>query len=282
MSETLSFVEPDGTETVLPVTRGIGGRFMPPVAMFDDPVPSSDGTRLRALRFDARTVIVPIWLESADLESHRAVLRDWARRLNPRRGDGRLRVAVDGTVRELTVRYREGFGLEENYFHFTETKLAFYAPDPYWRDVTPTQMTFGIGATQPGFLPLPHATTGSFLTLGASTIALSQSVPNLGDVEAWPVWTITGPALSVTVRNVNTGQELTLTGTLGAGEVAIVDTRPGVKSVRIGGVSRFDVLSAASVLWALQPGANAVAITLPGATASSTVTMAFVSRWLAP
>lgn len=282
MSETFSFIEPDGTATLLPVSRSMSGRFMPPVALYDDPVPSADGTRLRALRFDARTVVVPIWIESADIFAHRAALRDWARRLNPRRGDGKLRVAIGSTIRDLIVRYREGFALEESYPHFIETSLAFYAADPYWADSVSTSQSFGIGATQPGFLPLPHATTGSFITLGASTVSLAQAVVNAGDVEAWPVWTITGPATSATITNSSTGQELMFTAALLAGESVIIDTRPGIKSVRKAGVNRFDTLSAASVLWALQPGTNTVTITLPNATGASSITMSYAARWLAP
>lgn len=282
MTELLTFVEPGGVETELPTTRGLSGRFVPPVMLIDQPVPSSDGTRLRALRFDARNVIIPVWFESVSLDAHRELLRAWSRRLNPRRGGGKLRARTGAVMRELGVRFVAGLGDDESYPHFTEAKLLFHAADPYWYDVDYTVQTFGVGGVAEPFFALPDPTSGSFLTLATSTIALTQAVDNNGDVETWPLWTITGPAASVMVRNVSTGQELTIVVALLDGEVVTIDTRPGVKAITKNGVNRFDMLGSLSALWSLQPGVNVVQVELPLASAASAVRLSYAGRWLSP
>lgn len=281
-TETLSFIDPDGVETVMPTTRGLSGRLMPPVGITEAALPTADGSRLRAVRFGARQVAIPLWLESADLGAHRVLLRDWARRLNPRRGDGRLRAAIGGTVRELTVRYVGGFGLDESYPHFTEASLLFTAPDPYWYDAEPQAVRFAIASSPPVFFPLPNGDSGSFLTLAPSTISLAQDVTNPGDVEAWPVWTVYGPADNVRIQNTTTGEAVFFDETLAADEVLTIDTRPGAKRVAKDGVNRFDGLTADSVLWAIGVGGAAVNVQMPGATVGSSVDLSYALRWLSP
>jgi len=309
VTEVLTFIDPDGVETVVPTTRGLSGRLMPPVGTTEAALPSADGSRLRAVRFGSRQVVVPIWLESPDLGAHRQLLRDWARRLNPRRGDSRLRVAIGAstftygdeglvvggpssapstagtftaTVRELTVRYVGGFGLDESYPHFTEASLLFTAPDPWWYDAEPQVVQFAIAATPPPFFPIPNADSGSFLTLAASTISLAQDVTNYGDAEAWPVWTVYGPADNVRIQNTTTGQALFFDEALASDEVLVIDTRPGVKSVTKDGVNRFDGLTQDSVLWAIGTGGAAVNVQMPGATVQSSARLSYALRWLSP
>jgi hypothetical protein len=110
-------------------------------------------------------------------------------------------------------------------------------------------------------------------------------VTNAGDVEAWPVWTITGPGSGIVLRNLTTGQSMDFgVGALAAGNTVVVDTRPGAKTaVANGSINVFPFLSAASVLWSLQRGANAVRLEMSGAIAgASGLSLAYRPRYLSP
>src|SRR5690606_30720906 len=74
--------------------------------------------------------------------------------------------------------------------------------------------------------PFPQVSSGQ--VLGETTLT------NPGDVEAWPTWTITGPASLVTITHLDTGEEFAVDpgadgidhGPLLEGEQVVVTTDP--------------------------------------------------------
>lgn len=74
---------------------------------------------------------------------------------------------------------------------------------------------------------------GAFVNPGGFMI-----VNNLGDVNAWPVLSLTGPVDNAVISNDNTGQAFTVTSTIPAGQTIKIDSRTGTitpSSYRIAG-----------------------------------------------
>jgi phage-related protein len=287
--EVLSWVDPAGVVTVLTdqpdieVEWGLLGRFMPPSAMVEDDAPGQAGSLLRQVRVRPREVTLPVTVFGADFTELRTRMRSWLRLFDPTRGDGRLRAtAPDGAVRELTCRYTTGLeGLEtfEHGFGHARMVLVLRAHDPFWYDTAPQSQTYTTGA-QPVFFSDPFFGSPK---LASDTILGTQTVSNGGDVEAWPVWTVHGPASSITLSNDTTGQTVDLPVTLTAAQTVVIDTRPFRKTVlRDDGTNLYGSLSNTSSLWSLPTGDSTVTISLPGATSESYVTLVYARRWLSP
>jgi phage-related protein len=286
MAEQLWWVDPSGTEYPLidpPRTALLYGRtgiFMPPMSHIEDPVPLMPGARLRRVQVGVRELDIPVQITSADAAALRQDVRAWLRRLDPQRGDGKLKSqAADGTYREIVCRYADGMQGEESDGpsgpYWLTAVWAFRAVDPYWQDAADTTLTFttsSVGA----FLAAPIFP----LRIAASNVIGTSVVTNDGDAEAWPVWTITGPATSVTLTNQTTGAQLTLTTSIGVAEQVVIDTRPFVKTVKKGAANLYGSLDPASTLWQLQPGQNTVSVSTAGSTSATVATLAYRRKWL--
>lgn len=282
--EILAWVDPAGVVTVLSdqpdleVGWDIRGRFMPPIAFIEEDVPAQDGSRLREVRVRPRDVAFPLEVVAATQAALRARLRQVLHLFDPVRGEGRLRITdFDGVMRDLYCHYSSGLEIEESFSAVAgnqRTVVVLRAVDPYWYDTVPQSVTYRSAAPRPFFPLFP-------LRLSSDTILGSSTVVNDGDVSVFPVWTIHGPATSVTLRNVSTGQVLTLQAPLSDTQSVVIDTRPGRRTVRRNdGTNLFGQLADnARALWLLQPGATEVSVELPGATALSYITLTYSRRW---
>ena len=108
------------------------------------------------------------------------------------------------------------------------------------------------------------------------------TVTNTGDVEAYPIWEVTGPG-TPTLANLTTGRSFGLATPLTAGETVTVDTRPTRQSVvDSAGRNRWPDLVTTSPrqLWPLAAGRNALDLRLAGAGPTSTVILTYMRRWL--
>lgn len=115
------------------------------------------------------------------------------------------------------------------------------------------------------------------------------------DVDAWPVWRITGPlgqqdagqpVVPLRLANRTTGQQLTLSYGIPAGRTVVIDTRPGVKAVYLEnldgtrGENLWPHLAGPASLWQLVPGENVISLTATGASEESAVTLTYQPRHL--
>jgi hypothetical protein len=280
----LTFIDPDGTEHVLTtdvdvdVEFGVEGRFMPPVESVLERVPRQPGARRRQTQFGVREVVLPLEVFGGSEVGLRTRLRELVRAFDPTRGDGILRsTAPDGSVRQVTCRYSAGMEVVEGLDllgNVQRAAIVLEAVDPFWYDTATSALT--IGPTQAAFFPILP------LRLSGSEVYADTDIVNDGDAEAWPAWTVTGPGNDPILRNLTTGEAIDLTGvSLGAGEQILIDTAPGVKTVRTGdGRNLFGDMTPASVLWALAPGRNSVRLELSGATAGTSFALSWRRRWL--
>lgn len=283
MAETVEWIDASGTPSVLEVEWDVQGRFAPPIAMEEEGVPGQPGTLLRSVRHLPRDFSLPLWITAASEAALRTALRELIATMDPIRGAGTVRVTgPGGDQREIVCHYRGGLEMSERLGNTSGPLLqrgiaTFRAHDPYWQDTTDTSAgPWEIGTAPGSFFPFFP------LRLSSSEIFAADTVINLGDVDAWPVWTITGPGSAISLYNVTTGKLLTLNATITAGSSVVIDTRPGHKTVtRSDGVNLYSSLSSVSNLWPLQPGANQIQIEMGGAAADvSSVSLLRRHRYL--
>jgi len=246
-----------------------------------DPLPRG-GESLRFIRAQAGRLTWPLHINGDNASGEvssirfqdrwRAIRRAFTMTLH-RSTPGVLRVTwADGTVREIDCYYEEGFGGAGGENHiYANPVLTLYCPDGYWRD--PVQIvesrSFQVGAS---FLaPFPTVSQGQ--VLGSSTI------DNPGDVDAWPTWTITGPADVVTATNLTTGHSFMVSKSISAGQLIIITTdRPTVR-----GPLAENLISTLNLpdayLWPLQPGLNSVDFAVAGAGTGTAIQLAFNARY---
>ena len=281
MPEVIEWIDPDGGTTVLEVEWATRGRGLPPVVLRDEEVPGHPGTVLREVEHGPRELVLPVWLSATGEAELRERIRDLARAMDPRRGEGRLRVTGPaGDQRELRCRVTAGLELDEVLGDTAgstvqRVPLVLRATDPYWYATSDTVTPDFEAGQAAGWFPFFP------LRLASSEVFADRTVDNVGDVDAWPVWTVTGPGAGLALRNLTTGLALELDYSLGAGETVTIDTRLGVKSVTRGdGLNLFEHLSTTSALWPLAPGPNAIRVELNAVGPSSRVRLAWRPRYL--
>lgn len=278
MAETLEFVNAAGAVLSLSSGNiqwmyGIDGRGMSPVSFEETPNRIGSGSVLTELRADARTVMIPLSITG----DTRTVLRDASRLLNPTLGDGRLVSQVDAEdERELVCRYVGGLQWAEDMRYGMKQVASFRAFDPFWQDTEDANFAYARNNIEP-WLPFPP------VQAVADDFFAEDNLNNSGDVEAWPVWTITGPTTEVTLTNLTTGRALKIVVALTEVETLIVDTRPSSKTVvDQSGANRFATLdSEVDDLFPFAPGTNALNIAVTGGDdATTNVALAWRRRWL--
>ncbi len=279
--ERVVWIEPDGSMSVLSVEWRASGRFAPAQEREEDTVPGEPGSRLRAVRHTAREFSLGLWITGTDETDLRTQMRDLVYRMDPVRGDGRIRVtAPGGDEREITCRTTGGLEMSEVLGDTSgptvqRAAVLFRAADPYWSATADVVTTYTTSATPPSFFPFFP------LRLASSEAFIDTTVTNSGDVATWPVWRVYGPGSALVLRNLSTGEVLQLAVTLTAGEYVVIDTRPGQKTVtKNDGTNLFPSLTATSVLWALQRGPTLLRVEMTGTTSASTVQLTYRPRYL--
>jgi hypothetical protein len=285
--DAYSWLDPLGVETVLSnpptlaVLAGPTGLDLPPASLIEEEVPFQPGARERTAKILPRNVELPLEVAGADRAAFRALIRTLAYALSPARGAGKLRVRIaGGAARDLTCRCLSGFegdeGLQAGVDTWRDSLLHFRATDPYWYDTAPQLVPFGAGAGAALFFPFFP------IRLLPNAILADVVVTNPGDVEAWPIWHITGPGSTIvlTLTQGTTTQSLELDTTLLGGETITVDTRPGAKTITSGtGASLWATLAPLSALWALPSGASTVRVGMAGSTSASSVLLDYTPRY---
>jgi len=143
--------------------------------------------------------------------------------------------------------------------------LKLYAPDPWWYGEQKS-LDVGLG-TGTAFFPIPPINLAPATVQGRFTVDLTDS-----DTLVYPQWVVTGPGSSLTLTNITTGRVITVNAALTTGETMIIDTRPGLQSVRkADGVNLMGALDSDPALWPLIDGVNEISAALTGATTDSRI-----------
>jgi hypothetical protein len=288
LGRSLTWIAPD--DTVWPLTADhlpwytlseIAGLGVAQTQITLDPHPRY-GSRIRHQHPEHRNIAIPIRFDADTNVELVEAMRELAGAFTQtrRRGadglypPGRLRVArPDGSVREILAHYQGGIDGEPDQGWLWDTAvISLLCEDPYFRALDAVTITREHSAGGTPFLN-PFLTVSSGQVLGESTII------NDGDVDAYPTWTITGPADAVSATNHTTGEEFEITHTLTAGQVITVTTDP--PTVR--GPSDTILTSAltwpGSVLWGLVPGVNEVEFSVTSSASGTSIVLSFVPRY---
>jgi hypothetical protein len=261
---------------------GFTGFDMPHVTLFTDGTPGLAGSSWQGGHDDVRTVFLPVYTEGLTRSSAVNVRRDFLRSVHWSRGTSTICVAeADGNRRYLDCVYAGGAegseGQGDSGLQWATYGANFQAIDnPYWYGDPITPTSWVVPAPRP-FFPLKPG----LFTLSASAVLGDTTVDNFGDVEAFPTWTLAGPATQLTLTR--DGRTFRINATLLAGETLTIDTNKKRQTVVDGtGVNRWgDVAIGAIDLWPLEPGINELNVAVAGGVGGATsLTMSYQPRFL--
>lgn len=283
----VSFTDPAGTVTKLSdwengwlLQPGAKGLDMPAYAFLQDESPGIDGYALRDVRAQGKEVILPMafWMND-NRAAYLARRRAFIKSLNPKRGVGTLTLTQpDGDTRTIGAYYASGMEGDESLDAAGErwciNAITFGVPSPYWTGAgVSIEWKAGASGTFLPFLPL---TVGDSQALGAVT------VDNDGDDVAYPVWTVTGPATTISLINDSSGDNLVLPRTLSSSDTVVIDTRERRQTALLNDTTNlWPDLTDDSTLWPLQEGVNNLTLTVAGSGDATRVRMTYQPRYLA-
>jgi hypothetical protein len=286
---TARWIDPSGTEWpltnpdlgyfTLDAVTGLGAT---PIAMTLDAAPRG-GSSVRHIQPQSRTITWPLSIYGSThvefMARYRALARAFTR--TRREGPGTLIVArPDGSEREIPAYYSAGFTNEAGQGVLNDdVVLSLFCPDGYWRarEALNQLRAYAVSGTHLN----PYPTISSSQVLGATTLS------NPGEAEAFPVWTFTGPATSITVTNVDTGEGFVLDpnatgiahGNLLAGETVTVTTEPPAIRGPAGAIWTAALNWPGAVLFALDPGDSNVTFTVAGSGPGTSISLSFQPRY---
>jgi phage-related protein len=285
MGDKIYWIDSNGIpydfETDMKKLSGMNGHFMPPISFVEDKIPYQAGTKLRQVNVEPRDIDVPIFLKAKNEIELRNKMREITRMLNPLNGDGILKtIAPDGSQRELSCRYISGFegndDRDSKGVYWQRAIFVFRAFDPFWYDTITQVYSFTPGKPATFFPVFP-------MRLTSSSVFADDTVENNGDVETFPEWIINGPGENINLKNLTTGEVLSLDYFLANGETVTIDTRKGKKSIiKNDGTDLFHTLSDESSLWSLKEGKNNVRIEISNTLPASSVQISYKNCYWGP
>lgn len=280
--EQVIWVMPDGTQVDLNdrvtyfCTLARSGMWNPSYSVSSIELPVLPGSVFAGAKIGERLIDLPVEVRAPTHTELLATLRAVAYMMNPTLGKGQLKVITPNYNRGLYC-YPTGIQVGERDVT-ASLVLSFKANDPFWYDSVSEGVSFVQGETLPFFPIFP-------ISLITSLNFSEDSVQNLGDVEAWPVWTVYGPASGVTLENSTTGKKIDLSGLIiEVGEKLVINTREKSIQLEISGesetVDEITALSLDSSIFSLQPGNNNLVVKLNDSTEDTRVNLSWAKRYL--
>jgi hypothetical protein len=245
---------------------GALGLELPPRTLKTRPRIVGDGFDVVRPIVGMREFTFPLYVQGADRADYKAKRRRLQAVVTNRRGLRVTHIDDDGETMWTHAHYVGGMEGEHTY---DGARDAVYAPmmrcgDPYWHMAERTEPWMGEGGA--AWFPFPP------LRLRGSILSGRRNVDNPGDVDSWPLWTVTGPGSRLTVVHHDTGQTITYDAPIPAGQTVRIDTRPGSRSVTDGaGTNLMSNVSSDPEFFPLLGGTNDLEVTMPGSSESSDV-----------
>lgn len=251
---------------------GLRGLTMPPVQHYTTSYPSVPGARWRGHTVNAREVFWPIQLysdqSSQDWVEHE---RAFWKTMRPDKTGTWTVTGPSGDQRYLDCRFSDDgeatFSHDPVLAGWSNYGITLTADQPFWR-ADPVRRQWSAGASVP-FYP---AGSGSGFVISPSTTLDASVIENPGDVDAYPVWEVSGPATTAQVGVA--GRNITIPFAIAAGKVLVIDTAPSAQSatlydvgtggVRVNPVDKTAQLSGVDFAPVPADGSTSVTLTLAG------------------
>ncbi|WP_406153569.1 phage tail family protein [Streptomyces anulatus] len=265
---------------------GATGLDMPPFELHSDDSPNLDGGMYRGTRATQREVLLPIFIWGVDRKTLKDQKRKLLASLNPKNGYCVLKfMESDGQPKYLYAYYKAGLEGNESEdsagFRWLKIGIQMTAFDPWFYSdrLQVAEWDFGQGDAFFGASFLPLNLSQGF----PSEVTLP--VVNPGDIEAWPVWEITGPVQSFNFTGPDK-KSFAIDLQSGGGDVVptgrtlTIDTRPGYKTLKDDqGANYYPLLAANPQLWSVPAGKSTVSIKLVSGSGVAHVRMTLTPRY---
>jgi hypothetical protein len=238
---------------------------------FSEKGPLQHGDTDRGFLLPPRLCGVTLFINAtseSDLETKRLALM----RLFPASAALKLKkTQANAGVRQLDC-YRVGWSVAGREGFAEAIRISFKASEPTWYNPTQATVTLEQPASGGFSVPMPVP-----FAVGVSTLSLSTNVAYTGSWLTYPTLRITGPVKDPVVTNTTTGDALTISATIAAGEYYDIDLSYNAKTVVDNtGTNRISTLSTDSDLasWHIAPpvdgtGTRNNTVTFTGQEASS-------------
>ncbi|MER6382097.1 phage tail domain-containing protein [Streptomyces sp. NPDC001118] len=276
----------NGAWPTIVLQPGASGLDMPPFELHTDDSPNLDGSMYRGARAAARQILLPVFVYGIDRKTVVSFKRKLANALNPKNGYCVVTfIEQDGAARRLQCYYASGMEGNESTdtsgFTWVSYGIQLTAVDPWFYGDTDVVAAWSFGQAYP-FLGNPFLP----LKLNSGTPASGTlAVNNPGDIEAWPVWTITGPLKSFTFTGPDGSRwgvpaQAGGTDCLPIGRTLTVDSRPGYKTITDDqGTNYFPLMSPNPVLWSVPSGLSTIQADLVSGSGTPTVKVELLPRY---
>jgi len=278
---TLSLVGANGDEVFFTddgdfvLTAGLSGMGIPSTTVrIDDS--AADGGVWRFSKRGIREMDLPVVIFGATRNEVETNLRRLSNLLRDRTGGSILRASYStGEVWELTqghyVAGAETTKGDDANMAWTRWVLTMQFANPYW--IRQQAESFAVGVPGTGRSLIPDLAE---MRLTGSQAIGEIDVENLGDVDAYPVWTFQGPADSVSVTSQD-GLSFEYAASIATGSTIIVNTAAGTV-VDEDGVNQYSNLSVSPKLFTLPAGNTSVTVEAVGADADTLISLYYQPR----
>lgn len=278
---TLSLVGANGDEIVFTdagdyvLTTGLSGMGIPSTSVrIDDS--ASDGGVWRFSKRGIREMDLPVVVFGTDRVTVESNLRRLSNLLHDKSGGTVLRASYStGEVWELTqghyVAGAETTKGEDANVAWSRWVLSMQFANPFW--IRQQAESFSVGVPGTGRSLIPNL--AELRVTGSQAIGEIE-IENLGDVEAYPVWSFQGPADSVSVTSQN-GLSFEYAAPIATGSTITVNTAAGTVVDELG-VNQYANLAVAPKLFTLPAGSSSVTVEAVGADANTLISLYYQPR----
>lgn len=217
--------------------RGVEGLHNPELTMYRSESRGTPGHRKRGWKAKTREVFWPVFVFADSSQEWRARYRAFFATLHPDR-EGVWRVTAGNETRELAVSAVFGSPHTDAFDPLAEGwgeyGVELEAAQPYWQGPRVRRGPWAVPAPAPFLPPGPPVNISS-----ASNFA-SADVPNTGDVEAWGVWSASGPLTEIVLGVA--GALITVPFELQVSDVLVIDTDPRNPTATLNGQDATEML----------------------------------------
>ena len=212
----------NGSEGVVLQGTGTEGLHDPVLTRYSSVSRAVPGKRLRGWRTESREVFWPLRMSADSPDAFQDTYQRFFASFHPV-NPGIWRVGYRGVTRqlELTGQYQQPRTMFEDPLLTGSDVfgIELEAAQPYWSGEPVNRGPW----SAPASLDFINGTAPPF-NISASTAIGSGTIPNPGDVDAYPVWTVTGPLSGI---ELGVGSRvIDVPFTVASGSVLVIDTDP--------------------------------------------------------